>query len=260
MTTLNAPPGASREPMWKRYVHGHHWRTSAEEFDGLKLGFWLFLTTEVLLFGGIFCAYFIFRTLYPAAWAEGSQALNWKIGCFNTAVLLISSYTMAASIYCIQTDQQKRAQLNLLITLLCGALFVGIKLALEYLPKWSGFFLIWDPALHHHTASIVEGKTAFFGLFQFVEGYGGKRPGALFNYPFAQDPHVPLWWSVYYCGTAIHALHVLIGMALIFRVYVLSRRGFYGPTYYTGVEITGLYWHLVDLIWIFLFPLLYLVH
>lgn len=261
MTTLDARSGGPQGvPLWKRYLHGHHWRSAAEEFDGLKLGFWLFLTTEVLLFGGIFCAYFIFRTLYPAAWAEGSHALNWKIGCFNTAVLLFSSYTMALSIYCIQTDQQARARRNLIITILCGALFVGIKLLLEYIPKWSGWFLVWDPALKDHASTIVQGKTAFYGLFQFVEGYGGKRPGAFFEYPFAQDPHVPLWWSVYYCGTAIHALHVLIGMALIARVWWRARKGCYGPTYYTGVEISGLYWHLVDLIWIFLFPLLYLIH
>jgi len=262
MTTLDAQSGEHRGklPAWKKYVHGHHWRTQSEEFDGVKLGFWLFLTTEVLLFGGIFCAYAIFRTLYPAAWAEGSHTLNWKIGCFNTAVLLISSYTMAASIYSIQTDQQKRARINLIVTFFCGLLFVLIKLCLEYIPKWSGYFLIWDPAIHHHAASIVQGKTAFFGLFQFVDGYGGKRPGALFDHPFAVDPHVPLWWAVYYCGTAIHALHVLIGMALIARVYVKVCKGHYGPTYYSGVEIAGLYWHLVDLIWIFLFPLLYLVH
>ncbi len=98
------------------------------------------------------------------------------------------------------------------------------------------------------------------GLFQYVEGYGGKRPGSLFDYPFASDPHMPMWWSIYYCGTAIHALHVLIGMALIARVLYRTTKNCYGPTHYTMVEMSGLYWHLVDLIWIFLFPLLYLIH
>lgn len=254
MTTLDT---RDDRPLWQKYVHAHHWRTHAEEFDACKLGFWLFLTTEVLLFGGIFCAYAIFRTLYPHAWSEGSQALNWKVGCFNTAVLLISSYTMAASIYCVQTAQFTRARWNLAFTIFCGAVFVLIKLLLEYTPKWSGWFFVWDPALADHVDS---GRTALGGLFHFVEGYGGKRPGMLFDYPFATDPHVPLWWSVYYCGTAIHAAHVLIGMALIARVWVLVGKGRYGPTHYMGVEIAGLYWHLVDLIWIFLFPLLYLIH
>ncbi len=259
MSTLDTRPNqpAANKPVWSRYVHGHHWRTAAEEFDGAKLGFWLFLTTEVLLFAGIFCAYALFRAMYPEAWAEGSGSLDWKWGALNTVVLLVSSYTMAASIYAFQTDQQKRAQINLLITLVAGFAFLAIKFLFEYTPKWSGYFFVLDPALSHYPES---GKTALGGLFHFVEGYGGKRPGELFSYPFAESANMPLWWSVYYCGTSLHALHVIIGMILIARVYVKGVKGHYGPTYYTGVEIAGLYWHLVDLIWIFLFPLLYLIH
>jgi cytochrome c oxidase subunit 3 len=258
MTTIEAhdPHLPERKPIWQRYMHGHHWRSAAEEFDACKLGFWLFLTTEVLLFGGIFCAYFIFRTLYPGAWREGSGSLDWRWGGLNTVILLISSYTMAMSIWCIQTGKFRRAHVNLVITLICGGLFVAIKLMFEYLPKWSGWFFVLDPSLPSYETS----AQALGGLFHFVEGYGGKRPGQFFDHPFATDPHMPLWWSVYYCGTAIHALHVIIGMVLIARVWVRSLRGCYGPTHYTMVEVTGLYWHLVDLIWIFLFPLLYLIH
>ena len=256
MTTLDTRELAGI-PRWARYKPAHHWRSAAEEFDACKLGFWLFLSTEVLLFGGIFCGYVIFRTMYPDAWHEGSAALDWRWGGLNTIILLVSSYTMAASIYCIQTAQFSRAKLNLAITLICGALFVLIKLGFEYIPKWSGFFLFFDPALSHHTDS---GITAWGGLFHYVEAYGGKRPGSLFAYPFASSPQMPIWWSIYYCGTAIHALHVLIGMALIARVLYRTTKGCYGPTHYTMVEVTGLYWHLVDLIWIFLFPLLYLIH
>lgn len=224
MTTLST--SSASKPLWARYKPALHFRNAAEEFDACKLGFWLFLTTEVLLFGGIFCAYFIFRTLYPDAWKEGSGLLDWRFGGGNTVVLLISSYTMAMSIYCIQKDQQFRAQLNLIATLVCGFLFLYIKLAYEYIPKWSV----------------------------------GKRPGSMFDYPFAESAHLPLWWSVYYCGTVIHAAHVIIGMVLIARVLWRTTKRHYGPGHYTMVEITGLYWHLVDLIWIFLFPLLYLIH
>lgn len=263
MSTINAhdaaEPGHDAMP-YRRYKHHHHWRSQSEEFDGVKLGFWLFLATEVLLFGGIFCAYAIFRMLHPEAWAEGSSALDWRWGGLNTIVLLVSSYTMAAGIFACQTGKFKRMKINLIITLLCGLLFVAIKLTFEYIPKWSGYFAIFDPSLPSYHAMAVEGKTAFYGLFQFVEGYGGKRPGVLFDHPFAGDPYVPMWWSVYYCGTALHALHVIIGMILITRVLLKGSKGQYGPTYYTGVEIAGLYWHLVDLIWIFLFPLLYLIH
>jgi cytochrome c oxidase subunit III len=259
MTTLDTHNDESRKPLWARYKYGHHWRSADEEFDACKLGFWLFLTTEVLLFSGIFCAYFIFRTKFPDAWAEGSRLLDWKIGCLNTIVLLVSSYTMAMSIYCMQTDQQRRARLNLLATFIMGGMFVVIKLLFEYVPKWSGWFLFFDPALSHYSDNIAHGKTMLGGLFQYVEGYGGKRPGQFFDYPFATSPNVPMWWSVYYCGTAIHAAHVLIGMTLIARVWWRARKGHYGPTHYTMVEMTGLYWHLVDLVWIFLFPLLYLI-
>lgn len=261
MTTLdlknagNSPDAA--KPAYERYKHAHHWRSQAEEFDGVKLGFWLFLATEVLLFGGIFCAYAIFRMLYPGAWAEGSSQLDWKWGGFNTIVLLLSSYTIATAIYSCQTGKFRRMRLNLLITLVCGLAFLLIKLVFEYTPKWSGYFFFLDPALSHHA---VRGAEALGGMFVEVPGYGGKRPAWIFDHPFAVDPNVPLWWSVYYCGTALHALHVVIGMILIARVYLKSFKMTYGPTYYTGVEIAGLYWHLVDLIWIFLFPLLYLIH
>jgi cytochrome c oxidase subunit 3 len=261
MTTLDPRIPLGDVPRYARYKHASHWRSDVEEFDGCKFGFWLFLSTEVLLFGGIFCGYFLFRTMYPAAWHEGSSALDWRWGGLNTVVLLISSYTMATSIYCIQKGKFARAKANLAVTLICGGLFVAIKLLFEYIPKWSGYFFFLDPALHSHYESlIVPNKAAFGGLWQYVEGYGGKRPGSLFAYPFATDPHMPMWWTIYYCGTAIHALHVIIGMALIARVLYRTNKGCYGPTHYTMVELSGLYWHLVDLIWIFLFPLLYLIH
>ncbi len=253
------PVGAADDsrPLHQRYKQASHYRSKEEEFDACKLGMWLFLTTEVLLFAGIFCAYAIFRMFYPQAFSNGSAHLDWKVGSINTVVLLISSYTMATAIHNAQLNQQAKLKFNLLVTIACGLAFVFIKVVFEYIPKWSGYFLAIDPALSHHEKS---GITAWGGLFQFVEGYGGKRPGKWFDYPFAQDPHEPMWWSIYYSGTAIHALHVVIGASLIFYVYLKARKGFYGPKHYTGVEVIGLYWHLVDLIWIFLFPLLYLVH
>ena len=234
MTTLPAhqagahtpgPVDDAKAPLWKRYRAAPHFRNKEEEFDAVKLGFWLFLATEVLLFSGLFCAYAVFRMLYPGAFVNGSGYLDWRFGGLNTVVLLVSSYTMAASIRAFQRDEQLRAKLNLLFTILCGAAFLFIKLKFEYMPKWSQ----------------------------------GKRPGVLFDYPFSSDPYEHLWWSVYYSATGIHALHVIIGMSLIFWVFMRARKGMYGPTHYTGVEMSGLYWHLVDLVWIFLFPLLYLI-
>lgn len=225
MTSIDTK-SRSRPARWETYQHEAHWRSASDEFDAAKLGMWLFLTTEVLLFAGIFCAYAMFRMLYPEAFALGSGHLHVQYGLINTIVLLISSFTVAMSVRCAQLNKQFWMKVNIYITLVCAALFLFIKITFEYIPKWSQ----------------------------------GLRPGAFFDYPFAQHPAEPLWWAVYYGGTAIHALHVIIGAGLLTWVLVRSYKGIYGPKNYTMVETSGLYWHLVDLVWIFLFPLLYLIH
>ncbi|MFG0243440.1 MAG: cytochrome c oxidase subunit 3 family protein [Phycisphaerales bacterium JB054] len=219
--------GAPDQPGWKRYKFAEHFRNAEDEFDACKLGFWLFLATEILLFSGLFCAYAMFRMKYPEAFAAGSHHLEVKYGGINTLVLLLSSFTVAMSIRCAQLNNQKWLRINLIITILCAFLFFFIKIAFEYIPKWSQ----------------------------------GIRPGILYSNPFAGHPQEPTWWSVYYGATGIHALHVLIGAALLIWCLVRSfRSNQYGPTHYTMLENAGLYWHLVDVIWIFLFPLLYLIH
>lgn len=217
---------AGKQMPWERYVHGHHWRNAEDEFDAAKFGMWLFLSTEVLLFAGIFVAYALMRIMHPEAFANGSHYLDVRWGGLNTVVLLISSFTVAMAVRSAQLNKQTLLRVNLVITLLCAIAFFSIKLGLEYIPKWSV----------------------------------GKCPGSLFWYPYSTDPYEPLWWSIYYTATGIHALHVLIGAGLLTWVLVRSCRGIYGPKNYAMVETSGLYWHLVDLIWIFLFPLLYLIH
>ena len=212
---------------WRNRLHGHHYRTHEEEFDASKLGMWLFLTTEVLLFAGIFCGYAVFRMLYPEAWAAGSHYLDWRIGGLNTVVLLISSWTVAMAVRSAQLNKPRALNINLIITVVCAAAFLAIKISFEYYPKLSQ----------------------------------GKAPGTFFFYPYASDVHEPLWWAIYYAGTGIHALHVVIGASLLGWVLVRSlRHRAYGPGEYTMLENSALYWHLVDLVWIFLFPLLYLIH
>jgi cytochrome c oxidase subunit 3 len=221
-------PGSEAHPLhWKNRHHGHHWRNHAEEFDASKFGMWLFLATEVLLFAGIFCGYAVFRLLYPDAWAHGSSLLDWRIGGINTVVLLISSWTVAKAVQSAQLGKLRTMNWMLVITILCAMAFFVIKLTFEYLPKLDE----------------------------------GKAPGTFFSYAYWTDPHEPLWWGLYYVGTGIHALHVLIGASLLGWVLVRSvRYKAYGPNEYTMVENSALYWHLVDLVWIFLFPLLYLIH
>lgn len=230
MTTMDTRPGMSaapeRQPLWARYKAAAHFRGKEDEFDACKQGMWLFLATEVLTFSGLFCAYAVFRMLYPQAFANGSHYLDPIYGGLNTVILLVSSFTIAMAVRNAQKNQQKLLQINLLITIACALLFIGIKFAFEYYPKWSE----------------------------------GKRPGSLFAYPFAQNPYEHIWWGVYYGATAVHALHVIIGASLIAWLFFRARKGYYGPKHYTGIEIVALFWHIVDLVWIFLFPLLYLIH
>lgn len=219
-------PALAKQPLWARTRHAAHFRTHDDEFDASKIGMWLFLSTEILLFAGLFVSYAIFRAWYPDAFAEGSHYLDWRWGTLNTMVLLFSSYTVAASIRAAQRNEQRRLKTLLAVTILCALAFLTIKLTLEYIPKWSV----------------------------------GKRPGSLFSYAGVHYEHEPIWWSIYYAATGIHAFHVIIGALAIGVILYKATKGAYGPKHYTGVEIVGLYWHLVDVIWIFLFPLLYLIH
>jgi cytochrome c oxidase subunit 3 len=204
--------------------HAHHFRDGEHEFEASKLGVWLFLVTEVLMFGGLFVGYIVYHGLYPEMFAEGASFLDWRYGAVNTIVLLISSFTMAAGIYYAQTNNKSKTVQMLAITLVCGAIFMFIKY-LEYTHKFH------------------------LGLF----------PGEYFSYEGAQAANLAQYFSFYFMMTGLHGSHVLIGMGLILWVLLRARKGEFSESYYTPVEGVGLFWHLVDLIWIFLFPLLYLI-
>jgi len=188
------------------------------------LGMWVFLMTELMLFGGLFTAYIIYRYEYPAAFAEGSHHLDATLGAINTAVLIISSLMMALAVHSAQIGKLKWLVLLLLLTLLFGTVFMGIK-AIEYSQHYSD-----------HLA-----------------------PGISFEYPGSQSHAVELFFILYFAMTGLHAIHLTIGIALVAITILLTWRGRVSATYWTPVELTGLYWHFVDVIWIFLFPLLYLI-
>ncbi|MCB0390863.1 MAG: cytochrome c oxidase subunit 3 family protein [Bdellovibrionales bacterium] len=202
----------------------HHFESAEQEFQASKLGIWLFLCTEILMFGGLFVGYVVFHNIYPEMFAEGAKHLDWKLGSLNTVVLLVSSFTMVLSIYYAQTNQSKKTSNMLLITFLCGLIFMVIK-AFEYNHK-----------IHM-----------------------GLLPGELFTYENAQTANLAMYFSFYFLMTGLHGSHVLIGMGLIFWLWLRSRKNEFNKDYYTPLEIVGLFWHLVDVIWIYLFPLLYLV-
>jgi cytochrome c oxidase subunit 3 len=195
------------------------------QFDSAKLGVWLFLCTEVLMFGGLFVGYIIYHNLYPEMFAEGASHLDWRLGATNTVVLLISSFTMALGIRFAQTNDRNKSFWMLFLTLCCAAIFLGIKY-IEY----------------HHKFEL--------GLF----------PGRFFHPEEAvHSQNLAMYFSFYFIMTGLHGTHVLVGMGLIVWTMIRTKRGEFDSNYYTAVEGVGLFWHLVDLIWIYLFPLLYLV-
>lgn len=224
MSTVN-------QTTFKEHHHAHHFESAEHEYNTSKFGMWTFLVTEILMFGGLFVGYIIYHGLYPDMFKAGATYLDWKLGALNTVVLLISSLTMALSIYYAQHNDKKKTLLNLYITLACAGIFMIVKY-IEYTHKFH------------------------LGIF----------PGSYFNPQdaetqalFQQFPNLPMYFSFYFCMTGLHGSHVLIGMALIIWLIVRTHRGEFSSRYWTPLECVGLFWHLVDLIWIYLFPLLYLV-
>ena len=201
----------------------HHFHTASQQKSSAKLGMWLFLAQEVLFFGGVFVAYAIVRYFYPETMLAAHEHLSVPMGATNTVVLLFSSLTMALGVRAAQTGDQKQLQLMLWLTIACAFAFMVIK-GFEYNHKFH--------------------EGLFPGKYYKGEGIAGS-------------PHI--FFGLYFTMTGLHALHVVIGIGILFWILIRAKRGEFGPLYYTPVETVGLYWHLVDLVWIFLFPLLYLV-
>lgn len=202
----------------------HHFADAAQQRDAAKLGMWIFLLTEVLLFGGLFCAYTIFRTWNPEMFYNAHKALNMTLGAINTIVLITSSVTMALAIRSMQLGRRKATMALLVSTLFLAGVFLVIKY-FEY----------------HHKFEL------------------GQLPGKFYHYTGIPGTNPHIFFSIYFLMTGLHGLHVIGGMTVISIMLYRTSRGDFSPQYYTPIELTGLYWHLVDLIWIFLFPLLYLV-
>ncbi len=211
----------------------HYFVNHEQQFDAAKLGMWLFLVTEILLFSGMFVAYAVYRSWHPEVFAQASELLDWRLGALNTVVLLASSFTVALSIHFIQKGEKEKVVVLLILTLVCAAIFMGVKFV-EYSGKFShGVF----PGAGFEPHGIVDGK----------------------DYSKYDIPFAPQFFSIYFVMTGIHGIHVLVGMGLFGWLITRVARGHFSPQWYTPVELTGLYWHLVDIIWIFLFPLLYLI-
>jgi cytochrome c oxidase subunit 3 len=199
--------------------------TEAQQKDASTLGMWIFLITEIMFFGGLFLAYTVYRRWYADIFAVASCSLDVYIGAANTVVLLSSSLTMVLAVRAAQLGKQKALIVFLVLTLLLGGVFLGVK-AYEWNQKY----------VEHH----IPGPDFHF------EGVTQQGPAQLF-------------FSLYFAMTGLHALHMVIGAGLLIVLIVLAAKGRFSASYMTPVDVVGLYWHFVDVIWIFLFPLLYLI-
>jgi len=202
----------------------HHFDTLGQQKSAASLGMWVFIAQEIMFFGGLFLTYAIYRALYGHVFAEASSHLDWKLGAFNTAVLIGSSLTMAMAVHAAALGHRKAIAGWLVATIVLGTVFLGVKVV-EYGEKFE-----------HHLV-----------------------PGPHFQYVGPDGPHAQIFFSLYFAMTGLHALHMIIGIPILAYMAWRGWQGRFGPEYHTPVEMTGLYWHFVDIIWIFLFPLLYLL-
>jgi cytochrome c oxidase subunit 3 len=203
----------------------HHFDDIEQQLESSTLGMWLFLATEIMFFGGMFCAYTVYRNMYPEAFASTSHFMNVTAGAINTAVLICSSLTMALAVRAAQLGQKKALIVLLVLTLALGSVFLGIK-GVEYHEKW----------VEHHI------------------------PGPGFQYQDAQYARqAQILFYLYFAMTGLHAVHMIVGAGLIVTLIFMAARNRFSSAWYTPVDMIGLYWHFVDIVWIFLFPLLYLV-
>ncbi len=213
-------------------AHGHAATTLAHQFEDLQqqhdtasLGMWIFLATEVLFFGGLFASYTVYRNFYLPGFEAGSHHLDVTIGAINTAVLICSSLTMALAVRAAQLGRRKSLVAFLLGTMLLGLAFIFIKLMLEW-------------------------------RHDYLEGFA---PGVNFTFAGPLARSVEMFFIFYFIMTGVHALHMVIGEGILGTLLIMAWKGRFGPDHFNAVEVAGLYWHFVDIVWIFLFPLLYLI-
>ncbi len=212
----------------------HHFATEEQQKNSADFGMWIFLATEVMFFGGLFCAYLIYRRLYYGDFAAASSSIDAALGGTNTAVLICSSLTVVLAIWAAQTARRGLLIAMLILTMIFGCAFLGIK-GVEYKDKFE----------EHH----VPGSTFSFNNVP-IPGHPTEH---------ANPQHAQIFFALYFVMTGLHAIHMIIGLGLFTWLLWMSWKGRFTPEWHTPLEIGGLYWHFVDIVWIYLFPLLYLI-
>jgi cytochrome c oxidase subunit III len=219
---------ASRAPSHAPAEHdpllAHHFDSMVQQRTAVELGIWVFLAQEVMFFGGLFLAYTFYRTRYHDAFVEASHHLDVRLGAFNTVVLITSSLTMALAVRAAQRGDTRAVRNWVVATMLLGGAFLGVK-AYEYNEKFVDHLV----------------------------------PGIDFAYHGEHPRGAQIFYLLYFVMTGMHALHMIIGFGIMIALLVWNARGRVSASYPSRVEAVGLYWHFVDIVWIFLFPLLYLI-
>jgi cytochrome c oxidase subunit 3 len=277
----------------------HHFESLQQQYDSGKLGIWLFLTTEILMFSGLFCGYAVLRALHPEIFLYAHHYLSVPLGALNTVVLIFSSFTMAWGVRAAQLGQTKLLVRLLAITLACAFVFLGVK-GVEYKNKWEEALL---PGKYYNPET--KPQDLVMPSLQAEKEKVGEKAAETLDKPAAARPQAagavgeqsqiapaaigpaglsPLWldrnqlrrdrdivwhgpepnnvqlfFGIYFAMTGLHGIHVIAGMIVIAWLIGKARKGIFGPDRFAAVDFVGLYWHLVDLVWIFLFPLLYLI-
>jgi len=254
----------------------HHFETGEQQADSAKLGMWIFLATELLFFSGLFCAYAAYRANHPEIFIWSDQFLDKTLGGLNTAILICSSLTMAWAVRAAQLGKRRLLAVLLTATMVFAVAFLGVK-GIEYNTKWK-HGLLWGKYYHPHVEAAAEhgaepapaappaasGKAPADSseIPPSAVGPAGlaKHPrGPISDIPETAPKNVQIFFSIYFIMTGLHGIHVIAGIIVIGWLLRRTLGGEFGDGYATPVDNVGLYWHLVDIIWIFLFPLLYLI-
>lgn len=245
----------------------HHFVSVEQQHDAGNLGMWMFLTTEVLFFGGLFAAYTIYRYKFERVFEQASNILDPMLGAINTIVLIFSSVTMAFAVRSAQQGKSKAIVAWLAATILFGCMFLGIKVFMEW--KHDAHLHVFPTADFNWTYAREMHSGGEHGRGH--DSHGPEMKGILFNAPVVPQKYIDaddrnpeakqarLFFFLYFTMTSLHAAHMVIGFGVMAVIMVYAWYGYYTPNYYVPVESVGLYWHFVDLVWIFLFPLLYLL-
>jgi cytochrome c oxidase subunit 3 len=285
-------PGVNPEIVKKHLAH--HFDTMQQQFDAGKLGMWLFLSTEILLFSGLFCAYSVYRALHPNVFQFAGQYLDPVAGLINTLILLTSGFTMALGVRFAHTGKRLGITICLILTI-CGGVGFLVLHGFEYYAQYQQR-LLWGTNYHPTVGPNNQPLLPPAGLIKpmarptpieaapwqnlkllqkqgFIVAHSGLAPAPIGPAgvvakdkqkaplsAYSQPNNVQIFFGAYYLMTGLHSIHVIIGIILMVWLLIRNIRGDFGPSYFAPVEFVGLYWGIVDMVWMFLFPLLYLAH